>query len=83
MYKVLLVEDDIALRFIYRNQKCWEEYGFKIEAEATNGEEALLILRKQKMDLVVTDIQMPIMDGVQLLQAMRNNDDQTPFILPL
>lgn len=44
MYRVLLVEDDAAMRFIYSKMKTWSECGFTIAAEATNGKHALSVL---------------------------------------
>lgn len=71
MYSILLVEDDKALQFIYSKMKIWTEYGFKITAKAANGREALEILREQSFDLVVTDIRMPFIDGIELLRRIK------------
>ncbi len=43
--------------------------------EAENGVEALAKLQENSFDLVVTDINMPVMDGLKLISAMRSNDD--------
>lgn len=80
MYKVLLVEDDTAMRFIYSKMKTWAECGFAISAEATNGKHALEILEKQSFDLIFTDIRMPFIDGIELLRKLSDMGNTTPVI---
>lgn len=70
MYRVLLVEDDAAMRFVYSKMKTWVECGFEIAAEAKNGKDALEILQKQSFDLIFTDIRMPFIDGIELLRKL-------------
>lgn len=72
MYRVLLVEDDAALRFMCSQMKEWKEYGLVVAAEAANGKEALEILKTQDFDLIMTDIRMPFMDGLELLEQLQN-----------
>lgn len=74
MYKVLLVEDDKAMRFLYRKMKIWAETGFAIEDEASNGREALELLKKKKYDLIFTDIRMPFIDGIELLRRIKSEE---------
>ena len=50
----------------------WERYGFRVCGEACDGEEALGKIRELKPDLVVTDIRMPVMDGLQLIEHCTN-----------
>ena len=71
MYRVLLVEDDSAMRFIYSKMKVWTECGFQIAAEATNGKNALEILGQESFDLIFTDIRMPFIDGIELLRKVK------------
>lgn len=71
MYRVLIVEDDTALRFLCRQMKEWKEYGFAVLAEASNGKEALELLKTQSFDLIMTDIRMPFMDGLELLEKLQ------------
>lgn len=80
MYKVLLVEDDTALRFIYSKMKTWSECGFEISAEATNGKQALEILESQSFDLIFTDIRMPFVDGIEMLRKLSEKGNTIPVV---
>lgn len=77
MYRVLLVEDDAAMRYLYRKMNVWEACGFEIAAEASNGKKALEILETASFDLILTDIRMPLIDGIELLRILRERSDQT------
>lgn len=70
-YKVLIVDDDLAVRYLYGILKCWSECGFQLAAEAKNGREALSLLDKEHFDLMITDIRMPGIDGLELLEEIR------------
>lgn len=70
-YKVLIVDDDLAIRYLYGVLKCWSECGFQLAAEAKNGKEALALLEKERFDLLITDIRMPGIDGLELLEEIR------------
>lgn len=66
MLKVLLVDDE---PFILRGMEeliDWEQEGFKIVGSASDGEEALHFLKDHDADLVLADIKMPVMDGLEL-----------------
>lgn len=80
MYKVLLVEDDTALRFIYSKMKTWSECGFEISAEATNGKQALEILESQSFDMIFTDIRMPFVDGIEMLRKLSEKGNTIPVV---
>lgn len=71
MFKVVLVDDEVYARQGLRQFTDWNKYGFDIVAEATNGEEALRIIELTQPDLVVTDIRMPVLDGLGLIQAVK------------
>jgi two-component system, response regulator YesN len=66
MLKVIIADDEIQIRKGLRIKVDWEEEGFQIIAEASNGKEALEILQTMDVDLMITDMRMPIMDGVEL-----------------
>lgn len=71
MYKTLIVDDDKAARYMMKRFKDWNLYGFAIEEEAGDGKEALKKLSENEIDLVITDIKMPGMDGIEFLQELK------------
>jgi len=76
--KVLLVEENEGLRDLYKEEL--EEEGYEI-ITVKNGKEALQKLEKEKPDLVVLDIVMPVMDGMEALGRMIGKDRTIPIIL--
>lgn len=81
MYKIMLVEDDEAIRYVYSRMKVWERYGFQITAEAGNGQQALEEMKKNPVDAVFTDIRMPFMDGITLMKNIRQDYPEVSFVL--
>lgn len=74
MYNVMIVDDAEIARRRIRKLKIWgEESGFVIAEEASNGHEAMIKLQGTPVDLVITDIRMPKMDGIELLQRVRQH----------
>jgi len=71
MYKLLIVEDEAEVRYGIRNNIDWRSMGFEVMAEAGNGREALDLIENTKPDVVITDITMPIMDGLELSCILR------------
>ncbi len=68
MYSAMLVEDEDDLRDTYKAMKTWGRNGFSITSEAENGVRALELLEKVSVDVVFTDIRMPLMDGITLMK---------------
>lgn len=68
MLKLMIVDDELLMRIGIRSMIDWEAHGFRIAAEAANGKEALEMVRAVMPDLIVTDIKMPVMDGLQLIR---------------
>lgn len=66
MRKVLIVDDEILVRNNLRSIINWEKHGYLICGEATNGQQALKLIREYKPEIVILDISMPIMDGTVL-----------------
>ncbi|MFD3259192.1 response regulator [Paenibacillus lentus] len=81
MWKVLLVEDEVFVRESVREIIAWEELGFTVTGEAGNGAEALDMIRLDPPDLVLADIVMPEMDGVELLRRTREEGYGSKFIM--
>lgn len=72
-YKVLLVDDEVEVIDIMEQKIHWNDLGFKVVGSATNGVKALELVEKLQPDVVLTDIKMPYMNGLQL--ARRLNED--------
>lgn len=71
MYKVLLVDDMEYVRRDVKRLKIWgESSDFTIVGEACNGQEALIKLETNPVELVITDIRMPIIDGIDLVRKI-------------
>jgi len=71
MYKLILVDDEEEVRSGIMEKIKWEQYGFELVGEAENGREALDMAEKFTPDVVITDIKMPFMDGLQLSEELR------------
>jgi two-component system response regulator YesN len=70
-YKVFFVEDEIITREGIRDYVDWQANGFEICGEASDGEMALPLLQTAQPDVLITDIKMPFMDGLQLSKIIR------------
>ncbi len=81
MWKVLLVEDETFVRKKLRKLVNWEELGFTVCGEADNGEDALQQMETLRPDLVLADIAMPVMDGLELLRASQAAGYASKFIM--
>lgn len=69
--RVLIVEDDMNFRYAIRETIKWQGNGFEIVGEAIHGRQALVFLEKTPVDLVLTDMSMPLMNGVELTKEIR------------
>lgn len=68
---ILIVEDKSEFRKIYGDRLRFDGYDVK---DAADGKEALKVLEENSVDLIITDINMPNMDGYELIQAVRANE---------
>lgn len=83
MYRVVLVDDEtIALEGL-RSLTDWEELGFEICGACENGEEALTAIVECSPDLVITDIRMPEIDGLELINRVRQLEMEQPIFVVL
>lgn len=73
MYKVFLVDDEIVVREGIRSNFPWEKTDFVLAGEAPDGEMALDMLQDIKPDILITDIRMPFMDGLELCRAVSSS----------
>ena len=79
--KVLVVDDFATMRKVIRN--LLKQIGYENIVEAEDGVAALKILKSQKIDLIISDWNMPNMTGLELLKAVRADEEvkQTPFLM--
>ena len=71
MYKIMIVDDESIIRKGLRDYINWQEYGFEVIAEAENGIVALQLARELKPDVILTDIYMPLMDGIEFSKKVK------------
>lgn len=78
MKKILVVEDDESQRILYHDE--FSEAGYEVML-AANGREALKQLDRDKPDLIILDIVMPVMDGMEALGRIIRKHRDIPIIL--
>ena len=79
--KVLIVDDEVLVRVGLMTTIAWEENGFEVVGEAADGERALAIALQQKPDIVLTDMIMPKMSGLELIRALKERLPKTRVIV--
>lgn len=79
--KVLIVDDEILIRQGIKHYINWEQDGFKIIGEASNGEEALTLIEKDQPQIVITDMVMPVMDGEELTKIIKRDYPKIEVII--
>lgn len=83
MYSILLVDDEEAVMTSIRDFTPWSDYGFERPLLASNGLEALEIIEERIPDVIITDIKMPYLDGIELTKRIRENYSSTTQIVIL
>lgn len=73
MLKVFLVEDEFIIRNAIKKTVNWNEEGFELVGEAGDGERAFPMILQSEPDILITDIRMPFMDGLELSRMVRKN----------
>ena len=73
MIKVLIVDDEPFIRQGLKILIDWEQYGYEVVGEAANGIEAIKELEVKDIDLIIVDIKMPEMNGLELIEYVRGN----------
>jgi len=74
MIKVFLVEDEKFVREGIKNEIDWNSYGFDFVGEAADGELALPLIEISKPDILITDIKMPFMDGLERTSTSKSSE---------
>lgn len=81
MLLVLIAEDEALVRIGLKSSVDWEKLNMRVIADVPNGQNALEIYYREKPDLILTDIKMPVMDGLQLISNIREKDKTTKIII--
>ena len=81
MKRVLIADDDFLVRTYLKQMISWEEQGFYIIGDAKNGREALEILQRDGADILIADVSMPIMDGIELTRQVKKFSPSTHILI--
>lgn len=80
-YRVLLVDDEAEIRQGISQKMEWEALGFTLVGQGENGREALELAEQLRPDVVLTDIQMPFLDGLELCRLLSARSPATKFVI--
>lgn len=81
MRSIIIVEDDAIVRTYLRSLIDWEANGFSILAELENGMEAKSFIEKNDVDIVITDISMPLMNGIDLIKNINETKKSVKIVV--
>lgn len=81
MYRVLIAEDEMLVRLGLKNSMNWSKFDMSVIADVSNGQDALEAYQTYGADLLITDIKMPVMDGMKLISAIREQDREIRIII--
>ena len=81
MYKVLLVDDEALIREAISENIQWEEMGYRLIGTCENGKQAMEAIEAEQPDLLLTDINMPFVDGMELTKFVYENYPDTKVII--
>ncbi|THF74416.1 response regulator [Cohnella fermenti] len=81
MLKVLIAEDEMLVRIGLKNSIPWDTLDMEVIADVANGQSAWEVYERERPDIVLTDIKMPDMDGLQLISRIREQDADTKIII--
>lgn len=81
MYRVLIADDENKIRNVLKALIHWKELGLELACECTNGDELLEKLERIPADIILTDMQMPGVSGVELLRCLRQLYPYLPIIV--
>ncbi|WP_397356404.1 response regulator [Paenibacillus sp. N3.4] len=75
-----MVDDETKIRNGLCNFFPWKEIGFEVVAEAKHGKQALEYIVKQPIDVVLCDIKMPVMSGIELAQELYHRKNKAKMV---
>ena len=81
MISVLLVDDEVLVKVGLKSLVNWEDHGYSIVAEGENGEQGVELYKRYRPDLVITDIMMHPMNGIEMMREIKKFDPSAKFIV--
>lgn len=81
MKKVLIVEDEILARLGLRQLVDWKKLDLELLPDATDGEEALEMIRNSRPDIILLDLNIPRVSGLEILEFLKKEEMQTRVIV--
>ena len=81
MKRVMIVDDEVLVRLGIQSLIKWENHGYQIVCDASDGEEALQKIRQYQPDIVLTDLKMSPVDGFELISECREKYPHIQFIV--
>ncbi|OGO83528.1 MAG: hypothetical protein A2Y21_09855 [Clostridiales bacterium GWC2_40_7] len=81
MTRILIADDEYFVREGLISGIQWERYGFEVVGQAENGKQALEKIKELKPDILITDIKMPVMNGLELIREVRSLGLQTAIVI--
>lgn len=80
MYKVMIVDDERLIRMTLKTMIDWHALDCEVVASAKDGEEAMKLFKLHQPEIVITDLKMPGMDGVELIEQIKADKPDTAVI---
>ncbi|MBN1836973.1 MAG: response regulator [Spirochaetales bacterium] len=81
MLRVVIAEDEELIREGLKRELPWSSMGMEVVATAANGLEAAALCREHRAELLLTDIRMPLLDGLELIQQVRESSPETVCLI--
>ncbi|WP_271629190.1 response regulator, partial [Caldicellulosiruptor sp. DIB 104C] len=81
LYKVLIVEDEVFMREGLKNLIDWKELGFEIVGEAEDGPSAFEFMKKMQVDVLISDIKIPLLSGLDLIEKVKREIKNPPEVI--
>lgn len=81
MLKIMIVDDEPLLRMALKSLIDWEANGYKVLPAASNGDNAIDLIKKETPDIILTDIKMPGMNGVELIKYLKKSYPQIKTVV--
>ena len=78
MKRILVADDEMSIRLLYSEEL--REEGYEVFT-ASNGREALEVVEKEPLDLIILDIKMPEMNGIEVLRRIKEQHPNLPVLL--